>query len=354
MSPDSKPSKRRTRSTSKATGADAPVTLEQVALKAGVSPSTVSRILNGTAAVSPEKQQAVEDAIEQLGFRPNPVARGLAGGRTLSVGVVTQTISSPFYGEAMYGIEGVMEQAGYVPLFVSGNWQEADERKAIETLLARRVDGLIVLAGRLPNAALLRYARELPMVVVGRQLRGPQIFSLNFENTLGARLATQHLVDLGHRRIAFLSGDLAHGDAVERLRGYEQALKDSGIPFDPALVVQGDFTEPSGLLGVMRLLDDGAPFTALFASNDQMAFGALLALHRRGLRVPDDISLVGFDDVSVAKYALPPLTTVRQSVYELGTGAARAMLALLRAETPSANLPPPELVVRESTRRRMR
>ena len=145
------------------------VTLQQVAERAGVSPSTVSRILNGTAVVSPAKQAAVQAAIQELGFRPNPVARGLAGGKTFSVGVVTQTISSPFYGEAMYGIEGVLDAAGYASLFVSGNWREDDERKAIETLMSRRVDGLIVFAGRLPDAALKRYAAEVPLVLVGRR-----------------------------------------------------------------------------------------------------------------------------------------------------------------------------------------
>ncbi|MBV8034793.1 LacI family DNA-binding transcriptional regulator [Roseateles sp.] len=330
---------------------DSAVTLEQVAEQAGVSPSTVSRILNGTAAVSQAKKDAVQAAIQSLGFRPNPVARGLAGGRTLSVGVVTQIISSPFYGEALLGIERELERAGYVPLFVSGNWHEDDERKAIETLLSRRVDGVIVLAGRVSDAELAKVADSLPVVVVGRHLAGPQLFSFSFDNREGARLATQHLIDQGHRRIAFVAGDLLHEDAVERQNGYFDALAAAGIAVDTNLIVQSDYTEAGGMLSVTRLLERDAHFTALFASNDQMAIGARLGLHRRNLRVPDDVSLVGFDDLIMARYSMPPLTTVRQSVYEIGVEAATAMLEMLHGGQPRAQLPGPELVVRESTRR---
>ncbi len=333
---------------------DGAVTLEQVAELAGVSPSTVSRILNGTASVSDAKKEAVQAAIRELGFRPNPVARGLAGGRTMSIGVVTQIISSPFYGEALLGIERELERAGYVPLFVSGNWHEDDERKAIEALLSRRVDGIIVLAGRLPDDQLVNLAGNLPTVVVGRQLSGPRLYSFCFDNRLGARLATQHLIDQGHRRIAFIAGDLLHDDAVERQAGYLDAMAAAGLTVDPELIVQSDFTAAGGMLAVSRLLERQVSFTALFISNDEMALGACLGLHRRNLRVPDDVSMVGFDDVVMARYTMPPLTTVRQSVYEIGTEAAAAMLAMLRGDKPDARPPGPELIVRESTRRLLR
>lgn len=327
------------------------VTLEQVAERAGVSPSTVSRILNGTAVVSPVKKAAVEAAIRELGFRPNPVARGLAGGRTMSIGVVTQIISSPFYGEALLGIERELEQAGYVPLFASGHWHEADERKAMQTLLARRVDGLIVFAGRLGAADLLQEAGGLPLVVVGRQVQGPQAFSFSFDNRRGARLATEHLLAQGHRRIAFLMGDPIHDDASDRHQGYLDALAAAGVEADPSLIAQGDYTEGSGMLAITHLLARSIGFTAVFSSNDQMAIGAAHALRRSGLRVPDDVSLVGFDDVINARYAMPPLTTVRQSMYEMGQQAAQAVLLQLAGRTPQVQLPAPELVVRESTQR---
>lgn len=334
--------------------ADGVVTLEQVAARAGVSPSTVSRILNGTATVSEVKKAAVDEAIRTLGFRPNPVARGLAGGRTMSVGVVTQRISSPFYGEALSGIEVALEAAGYVPLFVSGNWNENDERKAIETLLSRRVDGVIVLAGLLGNAELSELLAPVPLVVVGRQMSGPRLYSFSFDNRAGARLATEHLIELGHRRIALLQGDLVHEDAIERQSGYLDALAAAGIEADSRLIVQSDYTESGGLLAVGRLMERDVAFTAIFSSNDQMAYGAMLGLARRNLRVPDDVSVVGFDDLIMSRYTMPPLTSVRQSVYETGAQAAGAMLALLQGTEPSVSLPAPELVLRESVRRAAR
>jgi LacI family transcriptional regulator len=326
-------------------------TLEKVAERAGVSPSTVSRILNGTAVVSEEKRRAVERAIATLGFVPNPVARGLAGGRTLSIGVVTQAIDSPFYGAALSGIEDELDKAGYNALFVSGHWNAVEEARCIEVLRSRRVDGIIVLTGRLSDAALRACAKSLPVVVTGRTLKAPGLFALNFDNVTGARLATEHLIALGHKRIACITGDPAHPDAVERLRGYRAALKDAGLTYEQGLVAPGQFHEESGRLAMEHLLDSRQRFTAVFACNDQMAFGASLALHRRGLRVPDDLSLVGFDDLAAAVYAIPPLTTVHQPGYELGRLAAAAMLQLLSGAKPGVSVPAPRLVARESSRR---
>ena len=206
-----------------------PVTLDMVAEAAGVWPSTVSRIVNGTAVVSEVKKQAVEHAIVTLGLVPNPVARGLAGGRTLSVGVVTQSIDGPFYGVALRGIED-------------------------------RLD----------------------------------LCSLAFDNFEGARLATHHLLALGHQRVACIGGDPAHPDAVERQRGCVAALTAAGITPNPELMVSGLFHEESGLVTVGRLLDSRQRHTAIFAANDQMALGACLGLHRRGMRVPQDVPVVGF------------------------------------------------------------
>jgi LacI family transcriptional regulator len=344
---DSKP--RRVRRTGRSGGK---VTLEMVAQAAGVSAASVSRILNGTASVSADKRAAVDEAIARLGFVPNPVARGLAGGRTLSIGVITQAIDSPFYGGALRGLEEHLGAAGYSPLFVSGQWDATREQACIEALCSRRVDGIIVLSGRSSDAALARLARDLPVVVTGRALKAPGLYALHFDDRSGAQLATQHLLDLGHRDIAFIAGDPKHPDAAERLRGYRAAfaaLSSGALTPDPALVLQGDFTEASGSAAIERLLDAGRGFSAVFAANDQMAFGAALALHRRGLHVPHDVSLVGFDDLASASFTVPPLTTVHHSVYELGQSAAQAMLQLLAGETPTLALSEPRLVVRESS-----
>lgn len=344
-----RPPPARTRSRASRTTASGQVTLEMVAQAAGVSPSTVSRILNGTAAVTDDKRRAVDEAIARLGFVPNPVARGLAGGRTLSVGVVTQAIDSPFYGVALRGIEDTLDKAGYSPLFVSGHWNALEEGRCIEMLRARRVDGIVVLDGRLADSALRACARALPLVVTGRVLKAANLFSLHFDNFEGARQATAHLLGLGHQRIAFIAGDAAHPDALERERGYRAALEAAGRPFEPALVVPGLFHEEGGRAATERLLEARQRFTAIFAANDQMAVGACLALHRQGLRVPQDVSVVGFDDLLASRHTLPPLTTVHQPAYEMGQLAAQAMLQMLQGERPDMQMPAPRLVLREST-----
>jgi LacI family transcriptional regulator len=320
------------------------VTLEMVAKEAGVSPSTVSRILNGTARVRESKVRAVEAAIAKLQFMPNPVARSLAGGKSMSVGVVAQAIDSPFYGEALAAIEKGLLRANYSPLFVSGHWREGDH------LLGRRVEGIILLTSCLPDRELLNLARSVPLVVTGRRVDGERIYCLDVDSTMGARLATDYLIGQGHRRIAFISGPPDHPDALERLNGYKSALAASKIPFTNKLVAAGDYSETGGHAAINALLDSRVEFTAVFAANDQTAHGAMLALHRRGLKVPQDVSLVGFDDVPASAFMIPPLTTVHRSIDEIGEGAAEAVIDLIERRTPHAKASSPTLAIRESTR----
>lgn len=327
------------------------VTLELIAREAGVSPSTVSRILNGTAKVSDDKRKVVEETIARFNFQPNLMARSLALGQTCTIGVLTQFIESPFYGEALRGIEDALAATPYSPLFVSGHWNLKTEEARMRLLQARRVDGVIILTGRLSDQQLLSYAQRLPIVVTGRRLGAPKLISFDFDDFQGARDATRHLIELGHTRIAFISGPQDHPDAIERLRGYRQAHIDAGLTLVPALVVPADFLEAGGMLAINQLLESRENFTAVFAANDQMAYGARLALYRRNMRVPDEISLVGYDDLPNSTYSMPPLTTVRQPVYELGKLAAQAMLKLIAGEAPDIAAPPLELVIRESTRR---
>lgn len=327
------------------------VTLDAVARMAGVSPSTVSRILNGSARVSQQKTQAVERAIAELGFRPNPIARSLAGGRSHSIGVLTQAVDSPFYGEALRGIEDRLRGEGYIPLFASGNWNPADEAQALEVLLSRRVDGIIMLEGAIAGDDLLQVTDKVPTILIGRSERLPSPIQLSFDHLHGGRLATRHLIELGHRRIAHISGDLSHHDAADRLTGYRVALQEAGLNEDPVLVLEGDFREASGFRLTTQLVESGVDFSAIFAANDQMAAGALLALWRKGLRVPDDVSVIGFDDIRGASFSLPPLTTIRQPMYEIGQVAAGGIMAWVVGESPAMEVPLPAIVVRESTRR---
>jgi len=340
------------RAARRATATSAPrsaATLEMVARAAGVSIATVSRIINGTAKVSAERKRAVDAAIAKFNFRPNPAARGLAMGKSTTIGVITQAIDSPFYGEGLRGIESCLQKRGYAALFMSGNWNEQDEARCMAELLARRVDGIIIFSGRLGDAQLAAYARKAPIVLSGRRLKSPGVFSLPIEDHQGALLATRHLIELGHRRIAFIAGILDHPDAVERLKGYRRALREAGIAYDPRLVAPGDFHEEGGVEATERLLGSRTKFTALFCVNDQTAYGACLALYRNRLRVPDDVSVIGFDDLHSSAYRVPPLTTVRQSIRVLGESSAEAMFQMLRNERPRVELPPVELIVREST-----
>jgi LacI family transcriptional regulator len=329
-----------------------PVKLEEVARRAGVSPSTVSRILNGTARVSESKRLAVERAIADLQYHPNVIARGLARGHTMSVGVITQDIASAFYNETLKGIEDSLATAGYAPLFVSGHWNAAKEMERMALLVERRVEGVIVLTGGMDDETLLGYANRLPLVITGRNLQGPNVLSIRSDNTQAAFEATWHLIELGHTRIAHIAGPEQNPDAQERLAGYRRALTQAGLSVDERLIAFGDFHEGSGLLALNQLLESRQSFTALFVANDQMAYGARLALHNKSIRVPEDVSLIGFDDLPGSLYTTPPLTTVRQPVYELGKIAGDAMLRMIEGKKVSLPDLPLQLIVRESTTRR--
>lgn len=331
--------------------ASAKVTLEQVARLAGVSSSTVSRYLSGAHPVAQESGAAIESAIRSLNYRPNLVARGLATGRTMTVGVLTQEIVSTFFNEAMRGVEDGLAGHHYDAVFASGHWQPEVELQRFNSLVGRGVEGVILIHPGIDDAALERHALTVPMVVVGRRVAASCVCSLGLDHHEGAKQAMRHLLELGHRRIAFIGGPAGRGDADERHRAYADMLAEAGVPFDARLVAPGNYVESGGLAAMNMLLDRGLPFTAVFAANDDSAYGAMLALHRRGLRVPDDVSVVGFDDVDHSAFSLPPLTTVRQPLRELGREAANAIVALIgERKPPRGALLRQELIVRESTR----
>jgi LacI family transcriptional regulator len=320
---------------------------------AGVSISTVSRVLNGTALVQDDKRRQVMEAIDRLNFRPNLSARGLRSGSTMTIGVIAQHFDSPYFGRALQGVDDGLASSGYSPIMVAGHWKPAEEVERVELLMARNVDAVIVLGGHMSDADLLRFAQKQPIVVTDRRLIGPNLQSFSFDQREGGRMATAHLIGLDHRQIAHIAGLPGHVDAVQRREGYLQAHAEAGLQVDPRLIVDGDFEPESGHTAMCDLLDRHVPFTAVFCANDQMLYGARLALRRRGLEVPDDISLVGFDDLPDSAYMSPPVTTVLQPVYEMGRAVAAAALEALGSPRPDsvAATPSLSLVVRESTRR---
>lgn len=327
------------------------LTVLDVARAAGVSVSTVSRIINGTARVADDKRHAVEAAIARLHFAPNLHARSLKMGTSMTVGLLTQDIESPFFTRVMKGIEEGLHGSGYVPIMVSGHWNAEQEVERVRLLMARRINGLVILNGELSDVQVRDIAARIPVIATGRRLEGLNLQTVRLDHEAGAYAATRHLTDLGHRRIVLIGGPSGNLDAIDRLAGYRRALGDAGIAFDPALVFQSDFTEPGGALAMTRALDSGVCFSAVFANNDQSAMGARMVMHRRGLRVPDDLSLVGFDDLAVSAYVTPPLTTVRQPLFEVGLFAAHSLLRLLGRDLVPQPVPAMELIVRETTRR---
>ena len=325
------------------------ITIHDIARKAGVSPSTVSRVLNSTTPVAEAKRQAVTTAIQQLDYRPNLIAQGLARGTSTIIGVLTQDIGSPFYGELLRGIEYGFRGSRYHPIFADGNWQQAEEYNALNILRSRQPEALIILGGLMPDAEMLAAAQEFPLIIIGRSVPSLEEYCVLVDNFQGAYRATQYLIEMGHQRIAHITGIRSHQDTLDRQAGYEQALRDANLPINPDLIVEGTFQEQSGLLAVETLLMRANPFTALFAANDQMAYGARLALYRRGIRVPEDVSLIGFDDLPSSAYTTPPLTTVRQPTFEMGMSAAKATLNLIDQRPWPLPQLTPDLVIREST-----
>jgi len=331
------------------------VTILEIAKKANVSPSTVSRVLRGTTRVKQSKHDAVMQAVAELDYRPNVMAQSLASGRSMTLGVITQNVGTPFYDAILLGILQGLEESPYSPIFADGRWQLAVEQRTIDMLLNRRVDGLILIGGLTSEERLQDIASQKPLILVARPSKALPDQCIRVDNFKGAYAATQYLIDMGHRNIAHITTPAASRVAVDdisqRFEGFKQALCDAGIDLEPQLVVEGDLLQQSGVLAVERLLMGKRPFSAIFCANDQMAFGARLALFRRGFRVPEDISLVGFDDHYAAAYSIPPLTTVRQPAIELGHAATAAILDLINKKVPMIPFFEPKLIVRESVAR---
>jgi LacI family transcriptional regulator len=327
-----------------------PPTVLDVAKLAGVSISTVSRILNGNKRVAQEKQDAVERAIRQLNFQPNLSARSLRSGSTQMIGVLTQELQSPYFSGGTLGIEEGLAGTGYAPVFVPTHWDPHQEVERARLLLARKVDALILLSGNLTDEQVISLAVQRPVAITDRKLIAPNVHSFYFDQVEGGRLAVEHLIALGHRRIAHIAGPQNILDAVDRRLGYVQAHRDHGLSIDPRLIVDGDFMEAGGARAMEELLARAQDFTAVFCANDQMLIGARLVLYRRGINVPGDVSLVGFDDVPQLTYLTPPGTTIRQPIREMGFAAARSVLRAIGVDIEPAAHPPLTLVIRETTR----
>lgn len=328
-------------------------TIYDVARLAGVSTATVSRALNGTGQISPATSAAIDAAVRQLGYRPNTVARSLVTKSTQTIALLLPDIANPFYAELVSGIQQRALAAGSTMLLCTTEGDPEREEQYLSLLRAKQVDGVLVDGLVLPPERIAGFVRDgLPIVCLDRDIDSTSVPLVQVDNRLGARLATEHLLSLGHTRIAHVAGAPGLRISDERVEGYRDALAAAGVDDDPALVAVGAFTEQGGY-EAMRALLAASELTAVFAANDLSALGVMHAVAESGRRVPDDVSVVGFDDLRLAGHTTPPLTTIHQPAFEIAQRATQLLLDLAGGGEVEQRLHllEPELVVRGSTAR---
>jgi DNA-binding LacI/PurR family transcriptional regulator len=325
-------------------------TIHDVAARARVSKSLVSMVIRGAPGVSDRRRQAVLRAARELGYRPNAVARSLVQQRSHALGVLLSDMHNPYFAELVDGIQEAAEKGGYRALFITGNRAPRREAEAIETMLELRVDGLILASPVVPAAEMAAASRSVPVVLVARSTRSRGVDSVANDDRAGAALAVEHLVSLGHRRIAHLDGGARAPGAEGRRTGYLTAMRRHRLA-GQARVVRASYTEEGGASGVRTILARGTRPTALFVANDLAAVGALHALEASGLRVPEDVSLVGYDNTSLAGLGHIDLTTIDQPRRRMGGMAVSLLLERMRDGRGEARhiVLSPHLVVRRTT-----
>jgi LacI family transcriptional regulator len=329
-----------------------PVTIREVAHAAGVSQATAARALGGYGYSSDATRRRVTDAASRLGYRPNGVARALVSRSTMTVGLVVGDIENPFFASAARGLSDVLDPRGYTVLLANSDESADREQRSVEALRDRRVDGLVVVPAEIESAPHLEQvvAAGTSLIQLDRAVRGLATDAVLVDNEVGARRAVEHLLALGHRRIGIVSDRPQVSSSADRLEGYRRALHDAGVTPDPALESFGGSTQAEGYAAAHRLLSSPAQPSAVFTANNFMTVGTLLAIRGLGLQVPDDIALVGFDDLDWTTLVEPAVTVIRQPVTALGRSAGERLLARLQgdASPPQVIRLETELVVRGS------
>jgi DNA-binding LacI/PurR family transcriptional regulator len=323
--------------------------MEDVAREAGVSRALVSLVMRASPKVSEKRRARVRAAADRLGYRPNAIARNLASRRTRTLGVLLNELHNPFYAEIMDGVYEVADELDYHVLIGASGGRPGGERETLETLLDLRVEGVVLIGPRLPTRAIVAAAAWIPVVVVARPVRAPQVDSIMDDERLGARLVVEHLARLGHRRILHIDGGRGAGAATRR-SCYRSAMRAAGLTRE-VRVVPGDYTDVAGARAAARLLESGDLPTAIFAANDFVATGAIDQFDEAGLSVPGDISIVGYDNIFLAALRRLALTTINQPRADMGRLAVRTLVERVEQErsTPVRYRLAPELIVRGST-----
>ena len=327
------------------------VTIKDVAREANVSVATVSRVLNGSGPVSDETRRLIREVAGRLRYVPHSGARSLITSKTETLGVLLPDLYGEFFSEVIRGMDDTAQKNGF-HLLISRAYAD---RHGIETAIRAmrgRVDGVVAMSPDLDAESLLNLPSTIPVVLLCSVPRGNEIDSLTIQNCRGAREMVAHLISLGHKRIAIIKGSAPNYDASERLRGYRMALRDAGITPDPALEHDGNFTEAAGYSAALELLAMKDRPTAIFAANDSMAIGALSALRESGMSVPEEMAVAGFDDIPLARYMDPPLSSVHVPICELGARAVELLLHGITHKNDHARRRErvsTELVIRRST-----
>ena len=324
-------------------------TINDVAKRAGVSKSLVSLVMRNAPNVSDVRRAAVLEAAEALGYRPNAAARSLVRRRSHLIGFMVSDLHNPFYAEVLDGVEEAAHAAGYKILMNSGQRIANREEEALETFLELRVDALILGSPRLPIASLKRVAKIVPTVMLGKSSRADELDSVVTDERAGARLIIEHLAGLGHRRIAHIDGGTETG-GLQRRRAYERAMAQAGLERH-VRVIAGEFTEQAGFQGARDLFKTKNPPTAVFAANDLSALGAIQAIGEMGMRVPRDVSVIGYDNTHLSAFEHISLTTVNQPRISMGKRATQLLVERLEAGRTRARhiVVPPALIPRSTT-----
>lgn len=331
-----------------------PVNLVQVAQRAKVATSTVSRTINQTGKISAATQEHVRQVMREMGYKPNRVARRLraSGGKCHLIGLIIPNIQNPFFADLARGVEDVAYKNNFAVLLCNYDEDFKKQQFYLDVMQAESVDGMILSPLRESDKAIMRIvANGFSVVCVDRSLVGATVDKVGVDNHRGAYAAVSHLLEKGHRRIGIISGPIDSSTGRERLAGYRAALAQAGVAAEPALIMHGDYREESGRRLADALLSRRSPPSALFVANNQMLIGAIETIAAKSLRIPNDIAVVGFDDLPLAAVFTPPLTIVRQPAYEVGRSAAELLLKRIeepQRDTVSIQLLP-ELVIRKST-----
>ena len=327
-------------------------TIREVAESAGVSYATVSHVINNTRLVSPETRERVLEAMVKLNYRPNALARSLRQGKTNTIGLVLPDSANPFFAEISRSIEDEAFKKGYSVVLCNTESDTTRELFYVDLLSKKQVDGIVfVAAGDQADSLDFLLGRNLPVVMIDRNIPDVEVDAVLTDHQLGGWLATHHLIELGHTRIACIAGPSSITPGAERLIGYRKALEEAGIPFDENLILRGDYHARSGMEVTQFILQMDPRPTAIFALNDLMALGALRAAAEAGYSVPSDLAIVGYDDLEISRFTNPPLTTIAQPKKEIGAQAVHLLVDRMAHKSNTTNrlVLEPELIIRRST-----